>query len=58
MAKPIEPTPTLTGKDAEQLLRELERVCSADEAERRLKKANEFWEKNVLQPGWRNKLNA
>ena len=58
MAKPIEPTPTLTGKDAELLLRELEHVCSTEEADRRLQKANEFWEKNVRPPGWRNKLNA
>lgn len=58
MAKPIEPTPTLYGEDAEALLRELENVCSEEEAERRLKKANEFWEKNVQPPGWRKKLNA
>jgi hypothetical protein len=35
MAKPIEPTPVLEGEDAERLLRELEVVCSPDEAKRR-----------------------
>jgi hypothetical protein len=58
VAKPIEPTPTLVGEDAEALLRELENMCSEEEAERRLKKANEFWQKNVRQPGWRNTLDA
>jgi hypothetical protein len=58
VAKPIEPTPTLVGEDAEALLRELENVCSDEEAERRLKKANDFWEKNVRPPGWRKHLNG
>lgn len=35
MAKPIQPTPPLRGPDAEQLLRELENVCSPEEAKRR-----------------------
>ncbi len=35
MAKPIEPTPTLRGKDAERLLRDLKNVCSPEEARAR-----------------------
>jgi hypothetical protein len=36
MARPIEPTPTLHGEDAERLLAELEQVCSPKEAEDRI----------------------
>jgi hypothetical protein len=35
MARPIEPTPILEGEDAERLLRDLENVCSPEEARRR-----------------------
>jgi hypothetical protein len=35
MARPIEPTPTLKGKDAKRLLRDLADVCSPEEARRR-----------------------
>jgi len=41
MARPIEPTPELTGEDAERLLRDLEDVCSPAEAERRSKWAEQ-----------------
>ena len=36
MASPIEPTPVLYGADAEALLRELECVCTPEEAKRRI----------------------
>ena len=36
MARPIEPTPILEGEDAERLLRDLENVCSPEEARRRI----------------------
>lgn len=55
VAKPIEPTPTLYGEDAEQLLRELKDVCSESEAQRRLKKAEEFLAEVMRPPGWRKK---
>ena len=35
MAKPIEPTPPLDAEDSERLLRDLEQVCSPEEARRR-----------------------
>jgi len=35
MARPIEPTPSLEGEDADRLLQELESVCSPEEAKRR-----------------------
>ncbi len=36
MAKPIQPTPPLEGEDAERLLRDLENVCTTEEAARRV----------------------
>jgi hypothetical protein len=39
MARPIEPTPTLQGEDAERLLRELANVCPPEEAQRRIELA-------------------
>lgn len=36
MARPIEPTPTLSGDDARKLRRDLEDVCSPEEALRRV----------------------
>jgi hypothetical protein len=36
MALPIEPTPVLEGEAAEELLAELEAVCSQEEAKRRI----------------------
>ena len=36
MARPIESTPVLEGEDAERLLRDLENVCSPEEAKRRM----------------------
>lgn len=39
MSRPIEATPTLEGKDAERLLRDLEKVCSPEEARRRIEYA-------------------
>ena len=35
MARPIEPTPVLTGKDAKRLQRELLNVCTPEEARAR-----------------------
>lgn len=37
MARPIEPTPTLEGEDAENFYRELERPLSLEELEQRRK---------------------
>lgn len=37
MARPIEPTPTLEGEDAENFYRELERPRSPEEIERKRK---------------------
>lgn len=37
MARPIEPTPTLEGEDAENFYRELERPLSQEELEQRRK---------------------
>ncbi len=37
MARPIEPTPTLEGEDAENFYRELERIKSPEEIEQRRK---------------------
>jgi hypothetical protein len=42
MARPIEPTPTLTGDDAERLLNELERIASPEEIARREEAAHRF----------------
>lgn len=42
MARPIEPTPTLVGADAERLLDELERVAPPDEIARRREAARRF----------------
>jgi hypothetical protein len=36
MARPIEPTPVLTGKDAKRLQRELANVCTPEEARARI----------------------
>jgi hypothetical protein len=52
VAKPIEPTPPLEGEEAEKLLRQLKDVCSPQEAERRLKLANAFWDKYVRPSDW------
>jgi hypothetical protein len=42
MARPIEPTPPLTGADADRLLEELEQVASPDEIARRREAARRF----------------
>jgi hypothetical protein len=39
MARPIEPTPSLTGSDAMRLLQDLAQVCQPSEAERRIESA-------------------
>ena len=39
MARPIEATPVLEGADAERLLSDLKKVCSMDEARRRIESA-------------------
>lgn len=39
MAKPIEPTPPLTGKDAQAVLEALDKGASPDEMERRVAEA-------------------
>ena len=36
MARPIEPTPTIYGEDAERLLADLEKVCSPEEGQSRI----------------------
>ena len=36
MARPIEPTPVLIGKEAKRLQRELENVCTPEEARARI----------------------
>lgn len=36
MARPIEPTPKLSGEDAERLLSDLANACSPEEADRRI----------------------
>lgn len=36
MARPIEPTPVLTGKDAKRLQRDLASVCTPEEARPRI----------------------
>jgi len=41
MASPIDPTPTLTGDDAERLLRDLEKGCSDEEYEGRVRAAKQ-----------------
>ena len=58
VAKPIEPTPVLKGEDAERLLRDLEKVCSPEEAERRIGKAEAFLEAHLKKPGWRKLIDA
>ena len=42
MPSPIEPTPVLEGEAAEELLRQLEDVCSPEEAKRRIAAARRF----------------
>jgi hypothetical protein len=42
MARPIEPTPPLTGEDAEQLLVSLEEVASEEEMARRVEEAKKY----------------
>ncbi len=49
MAKPIEPTPPLDAEDSEALLRDLERGCSPEEAQRRERQA-ELWLARVTTP--------
>jgi len=49
MAKPIEPTPPLDAEDSERLLRDLENVCSPEEAERRRATAKR-WLAEVTRP--------
>lgn len=39
MARPIEPTPTLEGPDAERLLKDLANVCTPAEARQRIEAA-------------------
>lgn len=41
MARPIEPTPPLTGEDAERLLADLMHTCSVEEAQRRIDMAKQ-----------------
>jgi hypothetical protein len=45
MAHPIEPTPVLEGEAAEELLAQLEAVCSQEEAKRRIAVARTLLEK-------------
>jgi len=45
MAKPIEPTPTLTGKDAEDLLAEIANATYSEKKERFLKECKEAYER-------------
>ncbi|TKC95157.1 hypothetical protein E8A74_47520 [Polyangium fumosum] len=42
MARPIEPTPPLSGEDAEELLASLEKVASPEEVEKRLEAAKRY----------------
>ena len=42
MARPIEPTPILKGKDAAKLAASLRRTAPADEIERRRRAAKDF----------------
>jgi hypothetical protein len=49
MARPIEPTPTLTGGDAARLLSDLERVCFPQESARRIELAKQGLQA-MLQP--------
>lgn len=42
MALPIEPTPVLEGEAAEELLQQLEDVCSPEEAKRRIAAARKL----------------
>jgi hypothetical protein len=42
MARPIEPTPTLEGEDAERLLESLEHTASPEEIARRRERARAF----------------
>lgn len=42
MARPIEPTPPITGKDAEKLLAELEQVVPPEEIARHVAEAEQF----------------
>jgi len=43
MARPIEPTPILSGTDAASLRSDLRNVCSAQEAQRRIQNAQTLW---------------
>jgi hypothetical protein len=45
MALPIEPTPVLEGEAAEELLAQLEAVCTPEEAKRRIAAARTLLEK-------------
>jgi hypothetical protein len=42
MARPIEPTPPVTGEDAERLLEQLEKVPPPEELARRIAEARKF----------------
>jgi len=44
MAKPIEPTPTLTGKDAEEVLAEIANATYSEQKEKFLKECKEAYE--------------
>jgi hypothetical protein len=50
MALPIEPTPVLEGEAAEELLAELETVCSEQEAARRIAASGALLQEVGLQP--------
>ena len=50
MARPIEPTPSLDGEEAERLLEELENVCSPEEVKRRTEWARKLLSQ-VIVPG-------
>jgi len=49
MARPIEPTPTLEGDDADALLADISKTITPEEAERRRREAKEYLT-NVKQP--------
>lgn len=45
MARPIEPTPALTGRDAERFLKEKERIESLDPGSREAREREAFFRK-------------
>jgi hypothetical protein len=51
MATPIQPTPPLNTEDSERLRRDLAEVCSPEEAERRVRLAEERLRAAMMMPG-------